>query len=70
MVRVNPKHSLVPTEKRKKEGPIKTVPREMWSRLTKWKAPKPHKEGHCKICHKDVKNLEAHMKTKHRGTKV
>lgn len=26
-------------------------------------------EGHCKICHKDVKNLPAHMKTKHKGAK-
>jgi len=27
------------------------------------------KEGYCKLCHKEVKSLEAHKKVKHRGSK-
>lgn len=68
MVRITPKHSHVPIEK--KEKSITTIPREAWSRLTKWKALKLHKKGYCKICHKHVKNLEAHTKTKHRRAKL
>lgn len=68
MVRAS-KRSPVPTKKKKKSV-IEIIPRDMWSRLTKGKAPKQHKKGYCKLCHRHVKNLEAHIKVEHRGAKI
>ena len=36
----------------------------------KTKSPESHSRGYCKLCHADVKNFEAHVKSKHKNEKI
>ena len=64
MVRMMSKRSSFLTKKKKETETPAAEEKSLG-----FKNPKsfmPHTSGHCKLCHKDVKNFEAHMKAQHR----
>lgn len=78
MVRVTSRHSHFPTKKRKKkELEQKQLSEESANMLIekrlgfkKTKVPIHHEEGYCKLCHKGVANIEAHVKIRHSKGKM
>lgn len=69
MVKLFPKHSHFAISKSSKERTTELTPEGLSLGFKELKNPEPHTKGHCKICHKDVKNIEDHMKRKHREAK-
>ncbi len=72
MVRVMPRRSSVPVKKSKESTAVVSESFLGVNGLgfKKRKSFEAHNKGYCKLCHADVKNFEAHVKSRHRNEKV